>query len=574
MGGSKMVDLSAKPFNLDAEDIRWVEKSLAELSFDEKVSQLFCLVEYSANEAALLAMVRNVRPGGLMCRPMSAADAHKVIDTVQSNSTIPMLIAANLETGGNGVALEGTMMGPEMLVAATDDDKIAGHLGTVCGREGAALGVNWAFAPIIDIDYNFRNPITNTRTFGSDPERVCRMGVEYVKAVQKEGLAASIKHFPGDGMDERDQHLVTAINDMSCEEWDATFGAAYRASIEAGALSVMIGHIMQPAYSRKLNPSLKDEEILPATLSYELCTTLLREQLGFNGLIVSDATTMAGMVIAMPREQAVPQTIAAGCDMFLFTRNLEEDIAYMRAGIENGVITEQRLHDALTRILGMKAALGLHKKKAAGTLVPSLDRALSVLNDPEHKRWAAEAADKSVTLVKVERGVLPLDTNRYKRVLFYPIESSQGFAYGVRVGVCDAFEQMLVKEGFEIDRFEPKPNREGVLMPFSTFAGKYDLIIYLANMATKSNQTTVRIEWAMPMGANVPVFMSTIPTIFVSVENPYHLLDVPRVRTFVNAYCSSDVVLDAVVDKLMGRSPFKGKSPVDAFCGKWDTRLS
>jgi beta-N-acetylhexosaminidase len=569
-----MIDLTAKPFYLKPDDIQWVEETIAGMSFDEKVTQLFCMTAYDDNEAFLKNVSKNVRPGGLMCRPMPTEAIVRTVDILQKNARIPMLIAANLEKGGNGGSEDGTMIGPEMLVAATDDVAMAGKLGTVCGREGAAVGINWAFAPIIDIDYNFRNPITNTRTFGSDVWRVRKMGVAYVEAVQKEGVAATIKHFPGDGRDERDQHLVVSINDMSCEEWDETYGAAYKAAIEAGAMTAMIGHIMQPAYSRKLNPSLCDEDILPASLAPELMTGLLREQLGFNGLIVTDATTMAGMVIPMPRWKAVPQTIAAGADMFLFTKSLDEDIAYMRKGIEEGVVTEKRLHEALTRILALKAALGLHKKQADGSLVPSLDAAKKMLGNEEHKRWAKEAADKAVTLVKVESGVLPLSPKRYKKVLFYAIESELGFAYSVRGNVANMFMARLKKEGFDIDKFEPKPGFEGMLEPYKDVIEKYDLIVYLANMATKSNQTIVRIEWALPMGANVPVYSGVIPTIFVSVENPYHLIDVPRVRTFINAYCSSDTVLDAVVDKLMGRSSFKGINPVDPFCGMWDTHLS
>ncbi|MCI6433916.1 MAG: hypothetical protein MR828_03985 [Clostridiales bacterium] len=136
----------------------------------------------------------------------------------------------------------------------------------VCAKEAGAVGANWAFAPIIDIDSNFRNPITNTRTFGSDPKRVRDMGEAYVKRVQELGFAASIKHFPGDGQDERDQHLVTSINDMDCDTWMATYGEAYKAGIEAGALTAMIGHIMQPAWTKKLNPGIRDEDIMPGTL--------------------------------------------------------------------------------------------------------------------------------------------------------------------------------------------------------------------------------------------------------------------------------------------------------------------
>jgi beta-N-acetylhexosaminidase len=375
-------------------------------------------------------------------------------------------------------------------------------------------------------------------------------------------------------MDERDQHLVASINSKSCEDWDATYGAAYKACIEAGAMTVMVGHILQLAYTRKFNPNIADKDILPASLSYELVTKLLKEQLGFNGLVVTDASTMAGMIIPMSREKAVPQTIAAGCDMFLFTKNLEEDYEYMRKGIKDGVITQERLKDALTRILATKAALKLPKKKAEGKLLPVYEEAIKQLGTQEHTAWAKECADKAITLVKEEPGVLPISPKKYKKVLYYDIEAQQGVAYSVRAGVAEKVKDMLIKEGFDIDVFKPAAQgHEGLFTRLGEMPERYDLIIYLANMATKSNQTTVRIEWAQPMGANVPVFMEVIPTIFISVENPYHLLDVPRVKTFINTYSSNDHVLEALIDKLVGRSEFKGKSPVDAFCGMWDTRL-
>ena len=136
---------------------------------------------------------------------------------------------------------------------------MANHLAEICATEGRACGANWAFAPIVDIEGNFRNPITNTRTFGSDAGRVAAMGKEYVTVVQRHGMAASIKHFPGDGQDERDQHLVTSVNPMSCEEWDASYGMIYRECIEAGALSCMVGHIMLPSYAKRINPAIKYE---------------------------------------------------------------------------------------------------------------------------------------------------------------------------------------------------------------------------------------------------------------------------------------------------------------------------
>ncbi len=568
-----MTNLREKPFYLNEEEIKWVENTLAGMSEEEKLGQLFCLIAYSDDHDYLKNLAEKYKPGGLMCRPMPAREVINTVGILQENSKIPMLISANLEKGSNGIVEEGTFIGSQMQVAATDDDEMAYKLGVVCGSEGSAVGANWSFAPIIDIDYNFRNPITNTRTLGSDPDRVRRMGVQYVKGVQEYGVAASIKHFPGDGMDERDQHLVASINSMSCEDWDKTYGAAYKACIDEGAMTVMVGHILQPSYTKKLNPEIQDKDILPATLSYELVTGLLKEQLGFNGLVVTDASTMAGMLIPMSREKAVPQAIAAGCDMFLFTKNLDEDYEYMRKGIREGIVTEERLNDALRKILATKAALKLPKKKEEGALVPSYEEAITKIGTQQHKDWAAECADKAITLVKEELGVLPISPKRYKKVLFYDIESQQGVAYSVRAGVAEKVKDLLAAEGFDIDVFQPSGGFEGLARRYGEIPEQYDLIIYLANMATKSNQTTVRIEWAQPMGANVPVYMEVIPTIFISVENPYHLIDVPRVKTYINTYSSNDYVLEALIDKLVGRSGFKGVSPVDAFCGMWDTRL-
>ena len=568
---SKMFDYRAKPFNLDDEDVAWVEKTFSEMTEDEKIQSLFfpCMRNY--DEASIDELLDTLHPCGVMYRPCSAEEAVNATNMFRKKCKIPMLIAANLEKGGNGIVNEGTLIGAPLQIAATDNVENARRLGILCAREGKAVGANYAFAPIIDIDYNFRNPITNTRTFGSDPARVAAFGAAYTEGCQKLGVCVSIKHFPGDGRDERDQHLVTSINDMSCEDWMATYGNNYKASIDKGALTVMVGHIMQPAWQKRINPDLKDEDIMPATLSPELIGPegLLRKYLGFNGVICTDATTMAGFTIPMDRSKSVPYSIACGADIFLFNKNMKEDLEYMRKGVADGVITKERLDEAVKRVLALKAALKLYKQ----TEDLKVEDALAVLGCEEHQQWAKEVADQAVTLVKEEKGVLPLDPVHKKRVLYCPIESEQGVSYSVKAGVCDHFKQLLEKEGFEVTTFVPAPMFEGKTPRQDEVTKGYDYIIYLANMSTKSNQTTVRIEWQQPMGANCPHYVNSVPTIFISVENPYHLLDVPRVKTFINAYNSNDYVLDAIIDKIMGRSEFKGKNPVDPFCGKWDTRL-
>ena len=505
-----------------------------------------------------------------MYRVIPTERAIEATKHLQARSRIPLLIAANLEKGGNGIVTEGTLVGSPMEIAATGEVEMAEKMAEVCAGEAGAVGANWAFAPIVDIDDNFRNPITNTRTFGSDPECVKNMGCAYVKKVQQLGLAASIKHFPGDGQDERDQHLVTSINSMDCERWMKTYGEIYKAGIEAGALTVMAGHIMQPAWSKKINPSLKDEEIMPCTLSAELLNGLLRERLGFQGLICTDATTMAGYTLAMSRRQAVPESIARGCDMFLFARNLEEDFGFMMDGIKNGIISPERLDEAVTRILAVKAALGLHK------LVPELDikTAGEIIGCAQYKKWAEACADKGITLVKEQPGVLPISPQRYPRVLYYSIEPQAGGEGNYKVvAACEKLKKMLEAEGFQVDEFVPQPYGEGVTAKYEDVVKKYDLILYAANLSTKSNQTTVRIEWKQPMGADCGHYLNDVPTIFVSLENPYHLLDFPRVKTYINCYSNNEYCLEQLVEKLLGRSTFNGKSPVDAFCGKWDTHL-
>jgi beta-N-acetylhexosaminidase len=229
-----------------------------------------------------------------------------------------------------------------------------------------------------------------------------------------EGVAVSIKHFPGDGVDELDQHLLTSVNTLSVEEWDSTFGKVYQQLIDYGAQTVMVGHIALPAYAKKLNPALSGKPV-PASLSKELVTELLRNKLGFNGLVITDASQMLGYTTGMKREDAVPTSIAVGCDMFLFTKNMEEDIEFMFKGYHKGIITDERLDEAVTRILATKAALKLHEKQASNTLVPG-EEALSLLKNDQHIEWAKECADKGITLVKNNDSLLPLTKNKYKRV--------------------------------------------------------------------------------------------------------------------------------------------------------------
>ena len=557
-----MFDYKSKPFYLENSDIEWVEETYKNMSVDERIGQLFCPIVFTKDEKELKGFLESIKPGGILYREGPGEelyDAHKIL---QENSKIPLLTASNLEYGGNGSALEGTYYGREMLVAATGNDRRAYELGYVSCLEGAAVGVNWSFAPVADIDFNYHNPIENVRTFGSDKKRVISMSKQYIKGAKDAGIATTVKHFPGDGVDERDQHLVTSVNSLSKEEWDETYGEIYKELIEEGTLTIMAGHIALPAYEEYFDGE-EVKEVRPATLSKNLLTKLLREQLGFNGLISTDATPMVGFCSAMKREDAVPAAIENGCDVFLFNRNMEEDLEFMKKGYENGKLSEARLEEAVKRILATKAALKLHEKQKNGTLLPPKEN-LKVLNNEQHDKWAKECADEGVTLVKDTVSLLPISPKKHKRVL---LEIMGDFDSNERV--IDHITRKLSDEGFEVTLYQ-KEGFEVMMDSVNGFKSKYDLILYVANIETASNKTTARLNWhtMFGLGNNMPWMANEMPVAFVSLGNPYHLLDAPMVHTYINGYCNSDYVIEAIFDKMLGKSEFKGKSPIDPFCGR------
>ncbi len=292
-----MFDWKQAPFCLTEEQAAWVESTWAGLSVEEKVGQLFCVMGGDFDFGTLKEMAASGKISGVLFRPVRPGrEIREDFAALDGVARVPLLKAANLEEGGSGGMLDGTLFGWPMLTAATGEAGMAEKFGLVCGREGASIGINWTFSPVCDLDLNYLNPITNVRTFGSDPERVEAMTERYVRAVQDCGVAACAKHFPGDGVDYRDQHLHPSVNSLPADKWYASYGRIYRNLISKGLLSIMVGHIAQPNVAMDADPRLTAEEaLLPATLSKPLLTGVLREKLGFQGVITSDATIMGGL---------------------------------------------------------------------------------------------------------------------------------------------------------------------------------------------------------------------------------------------------------------------------------------
>ena len=570
-----MLNLKEKPFYLNDEDIAWIEETKNSLTLDEKIGQLFVDMLWQDTDEEIESRISKYGMGGFRYCNMSPEKLHHQNAIIQKASKVPAVIAANIEAGGNGGVGGGTRLGDPVAIGATGNKENAYYMGYYGCKEAAAIGCTWTFAPIVDINYNWRNCVVSNRCFGSDADMVLEYSLEYMRGAHDAGVATCMKHFPGDGCDERDQHIVTTVNDKTYDEWMATFGKVYKGMIDAGVPSVMIGHIQAPHVQRALRPGIKDEEIMPATMAPELLKDMLRDQLGFNGLVITDATHMLGLTGKVARRDFVPGVIEAGCDMVLYYRSKDEDMKYMHAALEDGRLSEERFDAALTRVLAFKAMLGLHKKKAEGTIVPPVE-GLDVVACDEHMERARKIADEAITLVKNKRNQLPIKPDTHKRIMLYSVESEHPL-HAKGVTTCDKFKAALEKVGFEVEtpNYAEGFNGKQLLAATSVeeFASKYDAVILIADISGFSQSNERRIHWSMPMGPDIPWYVTELPTVMVSLNNPFHLIDAAMVPTYINAYSPEPWIIDAVIEKITGKSEFKGVSTVDAFCGAWDTRL-
>ena len=577
------VDLQAAPFNLDDDAVAWVDSTIAGMSLEEKIGQLFINHNNDYSPEYLDGVLENFHVGGMRYRPGPSAAVQEHIRYAQSKTRIPLLVASNPEMGGAGSCDDGTFVSTHLQAGSHADKSIARQMGQVAGVETAALGCNWAFAPIVDIHYNWRNTVISTRAFGNTPEVVVERAKEYFDGISESPTVCAMKHFPGDGVDERDQHVVTSYNTFGYDKWNRTYGHVYREMIGHGVQSIMVGHIGAPELSRHFRPGVADQDIMPATLAPELLQDLLRGELGFNGLILTDASQMIGLTQAMKRKDLVPATIAAGCDMFLFFRNPAEDFAYMMDGYKSGVITEQRLHDALRRILALKASLGLHLA-ARESLVPPTD-ALAVIGSEAHRAVAAQIADKTVTLVKDTAHNLPITPETHKRIRLYGISGGSDFTRADPLAYLDTVRDELEAAGFEVHVFKTADQREAagetgvnfmsVISEEATgdYADKYDAAFVFANVKGFAQEAAIRIKWSTPMAAEIPWYVTEVPTVFVSLNQPNHLIDVPMVKTAINAHAGSAEAIRATIGKIMGTSEFQGTFNDNVFCDSFDTRL-
>ena len=549
--------LRATPFNLDDAGIAWVTATLAAMTPAQKVGQLFVHASMGKDPAEL-ARLAGLHPAGITrFYTDDAGYEADFIDRARAAAQIPLLISADLEGSRMSLAF-GTEVPNPLALAAIDDVAASREISRIMADEARIMGINWSFTPVLDINAAFRSPIVATRGFGADPARIARHALAQIEVFQAHGIAATVKHWPGEGHDDRDQHLVTTINPLSLTDWEASHGALYRAAIAAGVMSVMSAHIAFPAFVRSLDPAAGVEAFRPASVSKVLNDDLLRGRLGFNGLIVSDATVMGGFAAWGPRAQMLPEVIENGCDIILFSRDPEADFALISDAIADGRISAVRLEQALIRVLGLKAALGLHRGDGGSTVAQ-----MGHLGSAADRAAAAAITARAPTLVKDTQGLLPLTQARHKRLLVV----SGGVFSPIHPPAAFVLPELLAAEGFEVTLYTPETpiNRDD-----------FDAMLFLFGEETLLTRGRIFLDWARIMGhffSAMDRHWHDIPTAMISFGYPYYLYDAPRVPTYINAFCTMPSMQRAVLDCLLGAKPWNTASPHDPFCGLPDARF-
>ncbi len=483
-----------------------------------------------------------VEPGGVFLFSGKKGEFQRATHWLQARFPVPVIISSDLENGAGYMVEDATRFPDLMSLAATDDERLAFEMGRAAAVEGRACGVHWSFGPVVDININPYAPGPNTRSLGDDPDRVARLSTAMIRGMQESGLAATAKHFPGGGCDDRDPHICTTINPLRMDQWFALSGRMFQEAIDAGVWSVMIGHTSLPAWDPGDGTHLQHAP--PAVLSHKLITGLLRERMDFQGVIITDAMNMGGVTSWGPFEEIIPAAIESGCDMILFSV-VERDFPILKRAVEEGRLTEGRIDESVRRILALKERLDLH--------VDADPRPLSSEDGDHFRQISQEIAARAVTLVRDDEGVLPLRLEEGTRVFSYHLRGDPD-------SNVDGFDDLLRARGVEVTRCDE--SELGKLPSLDELAG-FDVL--LINGVFRPSWGTNRIRPAGNYMRDVwELINSHHPRlVFVSYGSPYMLYDMPNLPLVVNAYSPDENTQRAVLKLLTGEMEAQGQSPVE-----------
>ncbi len=534
-----------------------IMKRLQGLETADLIGQLLCYDIYDKDDPAEVEKIlKKIRPGGIFLTRTTREKVKLYTDMANKYTKLPVIVAADIECGPGAVVKGEGLLPHPMAWGAADDPVLLNRAARAVGHICRDIGVHWTFSPIVDMNYNFRCSESNIRSISDDPDQVIRQARAYMDGLQEDGrMVCCCKHFPGQGVDERNSHFLTAVNTLSREEWMATYGRVYRTFIEAGVPSIMIGHIALPAYQQ-------DEDDgngpLPAVLSRALMTDLLKGELGFQGCVVSDAMSMIGVAARVDDLRTVGlQFIQAGGDMILFPEPSDHEVlteAYL-----DGRLSKERLMDAVCRVVAMKEQARLFADGPQPTVEP-VPRA-------EFEHLAQAVADKSIKILRNRAGVLPLQLEPGARLLMVNVLEPPHHA-APSGHEFDAMKEELERCGYAVDVLTNPKHHE-----LSAIMDGYAAVLANCKMGPMDyHGGTMRYGWTNVMTFWRGYILHHPRFIFTSFGDPYKLYDMPYLKTYINAFSFSDASQRAAARVVLGLLEAQGKNPVQ-FDGFFDREV-
>lgn len=524
------------------------EEIIKGLTLEDMVGQLLCYdITEKKDPVEIEKMLAKTKPGGIYVDSLAPDKIAIYADMVNRYAKLPVITARDMEQGPELAAAGKGTFPHAMAWGAAGDSALVEKAGRATARIARKNGVHWTFAPVVDLNLNFRSPETSTRAVSDDPDKVIEMAGAFMRGLQEENLlAASCKHFPGQGTDERNSHFCTTINHMTREEWMNTYGRVYKAMIAAGAASIMVAHGCLPAFEDEADDSLGS---LPCSLSHNLMTGLLKETLGFEGCVVSDAMSMVGMAACVSDcSRLAVDFIRAGGDMILFPEPTDFDC--ILAAVKSGEISRERLVDAVTRVIKLKDRVRLFEdQKAIADSIPDVG---------DTNEIARELAEKSITVVRDFDGILPANLPEGGRILFLNMYEPNSFAR-LTGDEFDVMKDEFEKYGYKVDVLK-NPGHKQV----KAVMNDYDLMLLNCNFAPNNyHGGTMRIGWNHIMVMWRAYALRHPRFVCVSFGDPYKLFDMPYLREYINAYSPCAASQRAVANVILGKVPARGTNPVD-----------
>ena len=539
-------NLAAPPARDDLADI----PPLTLLSVRDKVAQLiipWISGEYWASDDSLMneamRLVTEEHVGGFVVGlGGTGLDLASKFNALQRASRLPLFIAADLESGPSMRVRGATAFPGNMAVGAAGREQDAYDVGTVIAQEARAIGINWIFAPVVDVNNNPANPIINVRSYGEDPARVGALGAMFVRGLREHGVLATAKHFPGHGDVSLDSHLEAPVVAASRGRLDSVELAPFRRAVQAGVDAVMTAHVIMPTISGTL----------PATLSPAALDTLLRQQLGFTGIVVTDALDMSGVLGRLTVGQASIMALKAGADVLLMPLDVRAAIDAVTDAVVRGEITEARLDSSVSKLLWAKARLGLFQRRAA-----DLDAIPGIVGIRAHEQVARDIAARAVVLVKDSLGLVPLNAERRQRVLV--------LSYGneAELDVGGHFSSALRAGGARIQRMRLWPASGPASYDSArTFAASASAVIVLVSARPLDRRPdNVNMPFALAQLVD-ELARANYPLLTVSLGSPYLLNQVPMTPGYLVAWSSSEVAERAAAAAVLGTAEITGRLPV------------